>query len=140
MSSERGTKWKVAHRWDKPDECYNAVATAKDVEFEVAAAAEEDVALALAAVREARALVNFLDPVGVGARDLRECLLIQISAQQGEASIVLRRRQITAADAAARNGAGGVENGGAIEPVAVEDSPGQTDIFSIATHIVTNCL
>ena len=40
-------------------------------------------------------MVNFLDPVGVGARDLRECLLIQICAQQGEAAIVLRRRQMT---------------------------------------------
>ena len=54
-------------------------------------------------------MVNYLDPVGVGARDLRECLLIQICAQQGEAAIVLRRRQMTAADAAARNGAAGDE-------------------------------
>ena len=32
----------------------------------------------LAVVREARSWSN-LDPVGVGARDLRECLLIQIA-------------------------------------------------------------
>ncbi len=137
---ERGSKGKVAHLWDKPDECENAVAPAQDEALELAAAADEDVALLLTAVREARALVNFLDPVGVGARDLRECLLIQICAQQGEAAIVLRRRQITAADAVARNGAAGVENDGATEPVAVEDGSAQTDIFSIANHIVTNCL
>src|SRR5439155_22489376 len=99
----------------------NAVDPAQDEALELAAAADEDVALLLTAVREARALVNFLDPVGVGARDLRECLLIQICAQQGEAAMVLRRRQITAADAAARNGAVGDEKDGATEPVAVED-------------------
>jgi RNA polymerase sigma-54 factor len=137
---ERGSKGKVTHVWDKPEGSENGVAPAQDEALEMAAAADEDVAFLLAAVREARALVNFLDPVGVGARDLRECLLIQISAQQGEAAIVLRRRQITAADAAARNGAGGDEKDAAIEPVAAEDGPGQTDIFSIAIHVVTNCL
>ena len=50
------------------------------------------------------ACVNFLDPVGVGARDLRECLLIQICAQQGEASIVLRRRNRMTSDSPAGNG------------------------------------
>ena len=137
---ERGSKGKLTHVWDKPEECGNAVAPEQDEALEMAAAADEDVALLLAAVREARALVNFLDPVGVGARDLRECLLIQICAQQGEAAMVLRRRQITAADAAARNGVAGDENHGATEPVAVEDGSAQTDIFSIANHIVTNCL
>jgi RNA polymerase sigma-54 factor len=137
---ERGSKGKPTHVWDKPDECDAAVAPAQDEGFELAAAADEDVAPLLAAVREARALVNFLDPVGVGARNLRECLLIQICAQQGEAAIVLRRRQITAADAAARSGEAGDQNDGAMEPVAVEDGSAQTDIFSIATHVVTNCL
>jgi len=35
-------------------------------------------------VRRAVDLVQHLDPAGVGARDLRECLLIQIAAQQQE--------------------------------------------------------
>ena len=39
---------------------------------------------ALALVRSAIDLVQQLDPAGVGARDLRECLLIQIAAQQLE--------------------------------------------------------
>ena len=35
-------------------------------------------------VRRAIDLVQHLDPAGVGARDLRECLMIQIAAQQAE--------------------------------------------------------
>jgi RNA polymerase sigma-54 factor len=136
---ERGSKGKSAHVWETPEGNENGVTPTPNQALELAAAADEDVALLLAAVREARALVNFLDPVGVGARDLRECLLIQISAQQGEAAIV-RRRQITAADAAARNGAEGEAKEGDIEPVAVGEGPDHTDIFSIATHVVTNCL
>ncbi|HTX75219.1 MAG TPA: RNA polymerase sigma-54 factor [Terracidiphilus sp.] len=49
-------------------------------------------------VRRAIDLVQHLDPAGVGARDLRECLLIQVSAQQHEFSQLYARRQ--AADAA----------------------------------------
>jgi RNA polymerase sigma-54 factor len=48
---------------------------------------------ALAAVVEARAVVNHLDPVGVGARNLRECLTIQIRAQRREAELVATRRR-----------------------------------------------
>ncbi len=90
----------------------------------------------LAVVQEARSIVNFLDPVGVGARDLRECLLIQISAQQGEAGLVLQRRQAMARD----SGAAGDEDYGEIERPAAADEPDRADIFSIATHIVTECL
>jgi len=43
---------------------------------------EPEVAIDL--VRRAVDLVQHLDPSGVGARDLRECLLIQIAAQQQE--------------------------------------------------------
>jgi RNA polymerase sigma-54 factor len=51
-------------------------------------------AAALTTVQEARAVVNNLDPLGVGARDLRECLLIQIAAQRREAEMVLKRAQV----------------------------------------------
>ena len=37
-------------------------------------------------------LVQHLDPAGVGARDLRECLLIQIAAQQHEFDHLYARR------------------------------------------------
>src|ERR1700685_366147 len=43
-----------------------------------------DAEAALDIVRRAIDLVQHLDPAGVGARDLRECLLIQIAAQQLE--------------------------------------------------------
>ena len=48
----------------------------------------EDAAIAAAIdlIRRAVDLVQDLDPAGVGARDLRECLLIQITAQQHEFS------------------------------------------------------
>jgi RNA polymerase sigma-54 factor len=45
----------------------------------------------LATVQEARTIVHNLDPLGVGARDLRECLLIQITAMRREAEMVRKR-------------------------------------------------
>jgi RNA polymerase sigma-54 factor len=137
---ERGAKGRSPHVWDQPEEFEAVEDTVQNEPLEMAAAADEDVAFLLSAVREARALVNFLDPVGVGARDLRECLLIQICAQQGEAAIVLRRRQMIAADAAAKNGMGGDEDYGAIESVAAGASSERADVFGIAMHVVTNCL
>ena len=138
---ERGARSKLAHVWDHPDKCERPDGVAQEGALEIAAAADgnvgdENLASLLAVVREARALVNFLDPVGVGARDLRECLLIQICAQQGEAAIVLRRRQMTAA----RHEAGNQEDLVAVEASAAGDSSERSDVFSIATHIVTNCL
>jgi len=47
---------------------------------------------ALELVRRAIDLVQHLDPAGVGARDLRECLLIQIAAQQQEFSHLYARQ------------------------------------------------
>jgi RNA polymerase sigma-54 factor len=134
---ERGTKSKLSHLWS-PEKREDVEGDGESVE--IAAAGDEEVASFLSAVREARTLINFLDPVGVGARDLRECLLIQINAQQGEAALVLRRRQNGAADLASRNGDGGKEALGAIESMAVESESARVDIFSVATHIVTNCL
>ncbi|HEX7157563.1 MAG TPA: RNA polymerase factor sigma-54 [Edaphobacter sp.] len=89
-----------------------------------AAAADTERQSLLAIVSEARAVVNNLDPVGVGARDLRECLSIQINSQEAEAKIVLRRKLATA------NGSG---------PKAA-DYAAKTDIFATARHIVTNCI
>ncbi|MDR3740670.1 MAG: RNA polymerase sigma-54 factor [Terracidiphilus sp.] len=43
-------------------------------------------------VRRAVDLVQHLDPAGVGARDLRECLMIQIAAQQSEFGHVYARQ------------------------------------------------
>jgi RNA polymerase sigma-54 factor len=72
-------------------------------------------------VVQAREIVQQLDPVGVGARDLRECLLLQIAAQRKEAALVLRRRLPVA---------------NAVEPEGHEPF----DVFKTATHVVENCL
>ncbi len=46
-------------------------------------------------IRRAIGLVQHLDPAGVGARDLRECLMIQIAAQQEEfAQLYAKRAKI----------------------------------------------
>ena len=47
---------------------------------------------ALAVLREAIKLVQGLDLAGVAARDLRECLLIRIAAQQREFDLLYARR------------------------------------------------
>ena len=54
----------------------------------------------LSTVQEARAIVNNLDPVGVGARDLRECLLVQIAAHRRESEMVRKRADARTLDRA----------------------------------------
>jgi RNA polymerase sigma-54 factor len=51
---------------------------------EVARESDEDRALALDLVRVGIAQVQKLDPAGIAAHDLRECLLLQIAAQEQE--------------------------------------------------------
>jgi RNA polymerase sigma-54 factor len=51
-----------------------------------------DAGWAVELVRRGIDLVQHLDPAGVGARDLRECLLIQIAAQQMEFAQVYSRQ------------------------------------------------
>ena len=119
---ERGTKGKLGYRFDPDAE---EAGSAEEEAVEIVASVDQDRERLLAVVAEVRGIVNHLDPVGVAARDLRECLLIQIKAQQAEAAIVLRRRQ----KAAASNGAAHAVGGGA-----------SVDVFATATHIVENCL
>ena len=73
---------------------------------------------------EARALVTTLDPIGVGARDLRECLLLQIDAQHSEAKTVRRRQEQRAGVGVAK----------------LETAEDVFDVFLAAKHIVMNCL
>jgi RNA polymerase sigma-54 factor len=136
---ERGTKGK-SPQWAQPEPEANYDGKASDETVEIAAAAEardkKQEAL-LGIVQEARSIVNHLDPVGVGARDLCECLLIQIAAQQAEAAMVLRRRQVAPVASEASNS----EDYGEIEEIQpTVNDPGQADVFTIATHIVTHCL
>jgi RNA polymerase sigma-54 factor len=82
----------------------------------------------LRAVVQARQIIHQLDPLGVGARDLRECLLLQISAQQREAQLAMMRRRRYNGDAAE-------------EAVAeVVDTTNEFDVFMTANHIVAHCL
>ncbi len=111
---ERGSKPRNAHVWQSPDA---DEAEAARVTLDLAAAADANGEMLLEAVLEARKIVSNLDPVGVAARDLRECLLIQIAAQRCEAEIALRRRGQT----------------------VVSDGTRQ-DVFMVASHIVSNCL
>jgi RNA polymerase sigma-54 factor len=121
---ERGTKVKV-HPWPEAHTGFDCGDSAPVEGVEIAAGVDEEREKLFAVVQEARGIVNNLDPVGVGARDLRECLLIQISAQRCEAAIVSQRRKKAAAN-----------NGDAYE----EGAASKEDIFALATHIVTNCL
>ncbi len=86
-------------------------------------------------VHEARTIIHQLDPLGVGARDLRECLLIQICAHKREAQLVLNRREKMVPIREP-------EDGEVCEVVAtLADAPLRpTDLFEIATHIVANHL
>ncbi len=93
-------------------------------------------------VAEGRAVMSQLDPVGVGARDLRECLLWQIAAQRRDAALLVERVHKT-------NGHGPVavpDIGSADEeygdaPTIARLADGRDpDVFEIATHIVAHCL
>ena len=64
---------------------------------------------ALELVRRAIDLVQHLDPAGVGAKDLRECLLIQITAQQQEFVQLYARHNSASGD---------------LDPAAEEDTQG----------------
>jgi RNA polymerase sigma-54 factor len=120
----------------------------------------------MATVQEARAIVHNLDPLGVGARDLRECLLIQITAMRREAEMVRKRadertgqragllHDLADAEAEEMNRAAepvsnsfGQEalNGASSRDVAVRsgvasEGSGDGDVFEIAAHIISNHL
>jgi RNA polymerase sigma-54 factor len=123
-------------------------------------------AVALATVLEARQIINHLDPLGVGARDLRECLLIQIAAQRREAELALKRGHVHAielVDDSAIDFSDTAADDEHIGPVPVSQSWGHPshngsssysnhasngaarngcggDVFEIAAHIVANNL
>lgn len=122
---ERGVRLGSEARWET-----DQAAEEQGAEIDVAAAvAAEDGKENLRLVREARAIINHLDPVGVGAHDLRECLTIQIQAQQKEAAMVLRRQQSVVG-----------KNGNHAPKTAEGSETKRDDVFTIASFIVNNCL
>ena len=96
----------------------------------------------LAEVAKARGVVHQLDPVGVGARDLRECLLIQICAQRREAQLVLARREARGNVAAfpVEEPDEDAEEYGAVDEPVVRPAVDRTDIFAVAEMIVSSYL
>lgn len=68
--------------------------TASDQELVEALAGSEAEQAQLGLIAEARTVVARLDPIGVGARDLRECLLLQIEALRSEALLAGKRNGI----------------------------------------------
>ena len=93
---ERGIRNRTPWQAHQPD-----AEAALDLAATAAAGADagraDERAAALKTVIEAREIIHLLDPLGVGARDLRECLLIQIAAQRREAELVLKRGHAKAA-------------------------------------------
>ncbi|MGP8227651.1 MAG: RNA polymerase sigma-54 factor [Terracidiphilus sp.] len=62
------------------------------------AGGEPETQAAIELLRRGIDLVQQLDPAGVGARDLRECLLIQIAAQQHEFALLFARHSAEPAE------------------------------------------
>ena len=87
----------------------------------LAAAAEEEQERLRGIVVAGREIVNNLDPVGVGARDLRECMLIQITSRRRELEQAVRRNPHLLSDPGSRLGV-------------------QTGLLEVAEHIVRHCL
>ena len=58
---------------------------------------EAEVEAGLAQLTHALGILQHLDPAGIGARDLRECLLLQLEAQRQELELVYTRRPGTEA-------------------------------------------
>jgi RNA polymerase sigma-54 factor len=155
---ERGMKGKST--WDH----HSTVTSGLDIaaggtDGEAEGPSDERIA-ALAIVHEGLSIVHQLDPLGVGARDLRECLLIQIKAQRREAELVLKRGHLKAVNPFNHDvddeADDGFEDGSAIAQHAVHENGTSSrnghgpeakastncgdDVFEIAAHIITNNL
>ena len=105
---------------------------------EIAAEAEPGFAALLTeeltAVAAALQIVHQLDPVGVGARDLRECLTIQIETQQRETKQALERRAAVVVEFSGADEYEGEMEGDRASVVRA------ADVYQTALHIVRNCL
>jgi RNA polymerase sigma-54 factor len=79
-------------------------------------------------IAEARGVITQLDPIGVGARDLRECLLLQIEAQRREHLLMLKRRILAE------------ESGDRSAQDIPHASPEDFDVYDTAAFIAEQCL
>jgi len=147
--------WLASHWGLGPGETENGSKEAVVTEvatLEFAAAAGGSLAVhdeAMETLRVAVEVVHQLDPVGVGARDLRECLLLQIAAQQREAALVLKR-SLTASlfssgigeDRGEPEAAGPTDtsSGSGVDLSGQRLGGQRENTFEIARNIVSNCL
>jgi RNA polymerase sigma-54 factor len=83
---------------------------------------------ALEMMKAAIDLVQHLDPSGVGARNLRECLLIQIAAQQEEFSQLYAKRKIAPSDDLGGDTDAGAGEDEELDAVAEDDPHGSFKI------------
>jgi len=141
--SERAAKERL-HRSYEPEGPGGAHAL-----IEFAGVAEEERTGLRALIETARGVVNQLDPVGIGARDLRECLLLQIAAQERDAAMMLKRQQSYQAAAVLEEEAAELEALAAEmqEEIRPQGHAGERNgngeaarVYATATHIVANCL
>ncbi len=113
---ERGTRSRLAGDAEPPEPMDGAAYLST-----LAAAAEEEQERLRSTVVAGREIVNNLDPVGVGARDLRECMLIQITSRRRDLEQLVRRNVQALSDPASRLGV-------------------QARLLEVAEHIVQHCL
>jgi RNA polymerase sigma-54 factor len=124
---EQGTRNRASSLWSKAEAAETLDGESQALDLAASSAKERESLLAV--VREARTIVNNLDPVGVGARDLRECLLVQIAAQRNEAAMTLRRHETSAG------------NGSLVSVSSEGQASGERkDVFTTASYVVENCL
>ena len=124
-------------------ESFAEAGTGAGTDVGVESAANPHAESALRFVVTAREMIQQLDPVGVAARDLRECLLLQIEAQRREAELAAKRlaagagerqrREVLAAQATE-------EDYGEAVSHDVRAGGRKMDVFEVAHHIVASCL
>jgi RNA polymerase sigma-54 factor len=142
--TERAAK----ERLHRPHEADEWLEGAHEV-IEFAGVAEEARTGLRALIETARGVVNQMDPVGIGARDLRECLLLQIAAQERDAAMMLKRRERYLAADVLEEEAAELEALAATmqEETRPHGHAGERNghgeaasVYATATHIVANCL
>ena len=120
---ERGTRGRfAAEPWAVREEA-EVTDGAADLRA-LAAEADDEQSGLRAMVTAGREVVHALDPIGVGARDLRECMLIQLAARRRDLELALRR------------GA----PGGLLEQQTFAPHHARLRLIGVAEHIVGHCL
>ncbi len=105
---------------------------AKDVYARVAELPVAMTERARAILATALEVVQHLDPVGIGTRDLRECLLVQVEAQRKEFQLIFDKSAGAENNGAAHRRMG--SNGTVAEHATVETAPAAAETGVHAAH------